>query len=298
MKHYQSDPAALQKIRRHGAVMGISGCILGLGLVSGSAATFVAGFEIAEGYSTAPNAFTGTATNNATRSIPFSGPLGWTGSSSSAGGALVATTSSGSYVGGQALTSALGSPGGTSTYIGARNLGLGGITSLEFDAMAPVLASAQSTFGGWYDANLDGAFNQTPETGVVGGILGSGFFGVRASNYGTSYSSSVAPEASKWYHVTLSYNFAGNSATLSVFNLTDNVAVNLGGTGGNYTATAANLFGATPVNPATYQGVVTRVTAQGFIDNLALTPVPEPGTASMMLLGGFGMWSLLRRRSA
>ena len=274
---------------------------ISFGLQTALAQTYTIGFETSEGYASAaggPVAFTsGTPVNNATASIPFGLPngnaQGWTASSSTTAGELVATISSGSYVGGQALGGTTGTPSGATTYIGALNLGFtSGFTSLMFDVMSPALVSDQAAMGGWYDANADGTYNQTPETGVVGGIVG-GNFGIRQANFGTTYSSGVAPTAGDWYQVTLAYNYVAassslNSATLNVYNLTTGRQVNLGGTGGDFTEVGATLFdnGANvAANPATYQGIYARVTGDGLIDNIGVTAAPEP-TSIAMLSGG------------
>jgi hypothetical protein len=299
MKQFQSHLSSLSRNRQLAVALGVSA--LGLSLQLASAQLYVTGFETSEGYPAAGNNFTTNApVNNAVNSIPFNDTMGWTASSSTSPGYIVTTTSSGSYVGGQALRSASGSPGSGQSYIGTLDLDLSGILMLSFDVCSPSPASgAQAMIGGWYDANLDSMYNQNPETGVTGGLTGATQFGMRINNMGgTTYNSGVAPIADNWYNITLTYDFANNTALLDVFNLTANSVVDLNGAsaGTTFSATAANLYGATPVNPLTYQGVVLRASGTALLDNVIV--VPEPSSVALMVVGGFGMLALMRRRSA
>ncbi len=259
------------------------------------------------GYPAAGNQFVGANNNSSTALQPFGTPngnaAGWSEGSSTTSGWLVPEAASGSYAGGVALGSGnpTTSPGSGQSYIGALNLSSyldgNGISMLTFDVMAPTVGSgAQVMVAGYYDGDADGAFVQAADTGVFAGINGNQQFGIRGAAFGSTYQSGVQPVAGDWYQITLTYDYlgsgnAGNSATIAAFNLTTGSAVNLGGTGGDFTATGASLFGSE--NPSTDEGIVARVSGPALLDDIAV--VPEPGVVSM-LAGGLGMLLIVLRR--
>lgn len=288
-----------------------SGSVLGACFLMGPQAAkaqyqFITGFGTSEipAYPAAPAAFTaGTPVNSSTSAIAFGGANGnsegWTASSSSSAGALVTVAASGSFTGGQALTSTTTSPGSGTTYIGALQVsdlyGGVGIESLQFDASVTADSSASfATLGGWYDGESNGEFVQDTGTGVVGGILSGGDFGIRAANFGNSYSSGVLATPGDWYQITLTYDYAANSAMLAAYNLTTDAAVNLEGVGGDYVETISGLYSS--ANPSAYEGVVARVTGTGELTDLYVQPVPEPGIMSITAVGFGCLLVGLRRR--
>jgi MYXO-CTERM domain-containing protein len=232
------------------------------------------------------------ATNGGTTNSPFNGQQGWSRSTSNNVGNIIASTTSGSYTGGQALTAS--TSGTTQTYIGAN--AVGAFTSYTFDFR---YYTVETGVGGWNDVNNDGLFDQT-ETQFQAGVVAIGAinsFGIRfagfASTGGDSNSGKLSTGTSgtngDWYRMTVNPDFATTTVTLGVFNLTTNTAVTLGTSVFNLTSAQ---FG---VDPTTYEGVVARVTSDSprpsAIDNITL--IPEPSAA---LLGGLGMLALLRRR--
>jgi hypothetical protein len=140
-------------------------------------------------------------------------------------------------------------------------------------------------------------YNQNPDTGLTGGIIGSGQFGFRFNGMSGTQGSGVSPITDNWYRLTLTYDFANSAAMLDAFNLTAGSAVDLNGAsaGNTYSFSSASLFNS--VDPATYKGIVARASGTALVDNIVVTPVPEPSSVAL-LAGGFGMLTLLRRRSA
>lgn len=226
----------------------------------------------------------------------FNGQQGWSASTSTDAGQILTVTSSGSYVGGQALSTV----GNANTYIGAKNTGLaGGFTSFSMNVQGSSSFAGEVYAGGWADANNDNAFVQT-EAALLAGLVSTGTaagaplnFGFRPNNFGNRIATGVAPVIGNWYSLTIGLNYATLTATLDAVNLTTNTVVDLNGAaaGNQYSVslTAAG-FGA---NPATYKGVVARVSDNSVLDNVA---VPEPTTWAMLTAAGLGAAVLRRRR--
>lgn len=239
----------------------------------------------------------------------FTGQDGWSASTGGNAGAVVATTTSGEYSGGQAIS------GGTATYIGARQ------GSIDFDMSAGITISFDLRYGTgqemgvgfWGDSDNDNLFDQS-ETGVLFGVVSDGTspyaMGMRYANFSTraysngtggvvtSGASPVTGTAASWYHfaITILPNGANYDISMSVRNLTNSTDVDFNSTLGGanpFTATLTAIqFG---VNPYAADGIAARATtsgSNGLLDNVRLT-IPEPGVT---LLGGLGLLGLLRRR--
>ncbi|MCU0781218.1 MAG: hypothetical protein MUF04_08975 [Akkermansiaceae bacterium] len=143
--------------------------------VSSQAATIT--FEADQGYTIAAIA---AATNGGLTNSPYDGQQGWSRSTSNDAGRIVATTTSGEYGGGQAL-----SVGNTSnTYLGGKRMAieLTGYNSITFDARP----NATIGVGFLGDAGGNNLFDQA-ETGMAIGtglVSGTQRFQVRYAGFG------------------------------------------------------------------------------------------------------------------
>lgn len=228
-----------------------------------------------------------TAPNNVVDGL--AGQDGWDVSGSSDENAVIATVDSGLYVGGQAA--------GHVDTGGAERVGRLGQTPVVANAMQADFFAGDSAFdlfdddgladsnlhlGGWVDANLDGQFNGSSETGVLYGLDSDsdGRFVILfdatdpAGNNAPEILSTVATVPDTWYRLKLSWvdNVAGGrDVTLTAFDLTNNNDL-----GTVVSGTLTDLeFG---FDPATFNGVGSRLT-RGLVDNIQVTDViPEPST--------------------
>ncbi len=204
----------------------------------------------------------------------FIGQQGWSQSTSGGRGAIVATTSSGLYDGGQAL----GSGDANNAYIGANtNVVLG--KKFRFDLLAPTANKAG--VAGFVDTNGDGMFSQS-ESGVVAGvndISGGAYFSFRDTIAGgTTYSSGVAANPTNWYRVTVALDDVTRTATMEVTNLTaGGVVVDLNG------AAAGTAFSRSwPVGQwvatTNFVGTVARASTSLRVDNIVVLEPAIPPT--------------------
>jgi hypothetical protein len=237
------------------------------------------------------------ATNRA-----FDGQDGWSRSTSSSTGTVVSTTTSGEYIGGQAI--------GGATYIGANR---NEILTSNFSFDLRYGSGQEMGVGHWNDDDNDGLFDQGESELQIGVVSGAGgwYFGARYANFGTRVYSDgagnvvsggpgVAGTAGHWYRFNVEYidNGGNYDITVDLRNLTTSTDIDFdSGTAGvqnwNFTITAAQ-FG---VAPADADGLFVRTTTSGtngLLDNIN-TAVPEPSAA---LLAGLGLLGLLRRRRA
>lgn len=208
----------------------------------------------------------------------FIGQQGWSQSTSGGRGAIVTTTASGLYPGGQALGS--GDPG--NAYIGANtNVVLG--KKFRFDLFAP--GGNKAGVAGFTDPNHDGLFSQS-ESGVFAGVNDSGgisYFGFRdLIAGGATYSSGVAANTTDWYRITVTLDDATRTATMEVTNLTaGGLAVDLNG------ATAGTAFSRTWsaglwVSPTNFVGTLARASGTLLVDNII---VLQPAVSQPVTLG-------------
>jgi alpha-glucosidase len=207
----------------------------------------------------------------------FVGQQGWSQSTSGGRGAIVATISSGVYVGGQAL----GSGDANNAYIGANtNVVLG--KKFRFDVLA--FGGNKAGVAGFVDANGDGLFSQT-ESGVfagvndVGGVSHFSFRDTIAS--GTVYSSDVAANVADWYRVTVTLDDATRTATMEVTNLTaGGIAVDLNGAAAG-TAFSRTWAPAQWVAATNFVGTLARASASLRLDNIVVIEPAKPPTVKL-----------------
>ena len=257
-------------------------------------------FETGQGYTVNTNL---GVVNGTTSNAPFSGTNGWSLSTSTGPGRVVATTTSGEYLGGLALS---GSATTNQTYIGGLKgiIEVTGVNSISFDAQY----STGIGVGFMGDGDADSLFDQGSggsggDTGLAVGVGGSpARFEARYASFGTEIfnPAALAGTSGNWYHFNLliGESVAGNRAlTLAVRNLTAAAEIDLNGaavgTAWSFTVTDAQ-FGVAPENAL---GGFVRLTQAGTngakIDNLHFTAVPEP---SVGLFGLTGLLALARRR--
>ena len=262
----------------------VPGLVFALGLSAGAQITF----EPAQGYTL------GALSPGTSANAPFSGQQGWSESTSSDPGAMLATTSSGAYVGGQALGAT------TSAYIGL-NQGYSLGSQFSFDLYTG--DNDKGGVGAGYVGTLAGGnFQQATAPLYVGLAAGSGapVFAVRSAGLGTTFSTGVASTMDNWYQYNVTLNDASQSVDFSVFDLTTDSAVSFAGASGNLSAgpdylvdLSSSQYGA-GYDSATSTGVFARATATSgagnsiLIDNIVATP--EPGTLS---LAGVGVLCIL-----
>jgi alpha-glucosidase len=207
----------------------------------------------------------------------FIGQQGWSQSTSGGRGAIVTTTSSGLYAGGQAL----GSGDAGNAYIGANtNVVLG--KKFRFDLLAP--GGNKAGVAGFVDANSDGLFSQT-ESGVfvgVNDIGGISYFSFRDTiAAGTVYSSGVAANPTDWYRVTVTLDDATRMATMEVTNLTaGGVVVDLNGAAAG-TAFSRTWSPAQWSSPTNFAGTLARASASLRLDNIVVIEPAKPPTVNL-----------------
>lgn len=206
----------------------------------------------------------------------FIGQQSWSQSTSGGPGAIVTTTDSGLYTGGQAL----GSGDSANAYIGANNLLVLG-KKYRFDIKAP--AANKAGVAGFVDLNHDGMFSQI-ESSFAAGVWDSGgvaWFGFRDQIAGgATYLSSATASPTNWYRVTVSLDDVTRTATMDVTNLTaGGTAVDLNGSGAG--ASFSHTWPAALwVSPTNFVGTIGRASVSLFIDNIfviepvVLTPIP------------------------
>jgi alpha-glucosidase len=196
----------------------------------------------------------------------FIGQQGWSQSTSGGKGAIVATTTSGLYQGGQALGS--GDPG--NAYIGANtNVVLG--RRFRFDLFAP--SGNKAGVAGFVDANQDGLLSQS-ESGVFAGVNDSGgisYFGFRdLIAGGTTYSSGVAAGPTNWYRITVTLDNATRTASMEVTNLSaGGGAVDLNGATTGTAFTKTWLAGQW-ISPTNFSGTLARASGSLLLDNIVV----------------------------
>ncbi len=240
-----------------------------------------------------PTGLLTTTTVGSSTPAEFNGVNGWAQSSSGGKGAIVTTTTSGLYEGGQALGS--GDP--SNAYIGANNGFVLG-AKFSFDILAPTANKAGVS--GFADINNDGLVTYTTENGIFAGVLDSG--GVSRFAFrdkaitGSSYLSPVSASTTDWYRITVTLDDPSYTATMDVINLTQGgtvVDLNPTGDGTSFSHTWTGGTGWIPAS--SFDGVGARASAGILIDNI--TNIPEPGSVSLALLGGLALLgNRLRRR--
>lgn len=225
---------------------------------------------------------------------PFTGQQGWSRSTDWDSGKVVATATSGLYVGGQALSTGAASY----NYMGAKqSVALGSVFSFD---IRTALTTVPLSCGRWQDADSDGQYDKS-ETGVMGGLFvpytnGPATFGLRASNYGTSSFTTVAPIANDWYRVTMTLDDATYTATMDVTDLTTNTVVDLNGAAAGTAYSVVYTAGTYGALDNAANGVAVRVAdPASFIDNIGPVVVPEPTSLALL---GLGSLALLKRRRA
>lgn len=216
---------------------------------------------------------------------PFTGQQGWSQSTSAGLGTIQTTTSSGLYVGGQALS------GGTSGYIGGL-VGAPTINTISFDFMRT--ANEKAGVGRWDDVDVDGLFDQA-EVGAYVGTNTAGQFNIRAANFGADNSTGILAVASTWYHIVGTYDDATLTLTMDVTDLTNGgVPIDLnGGAAGNSFAVTFGTAAAYGSTLAAADGIFARATFNTmFVDNIT---IPEPSTYALMA-GGLLLLLAVRRK--
>ncbi len=222
-------------------------------------------------------ALVANTTSTGATNAQFIGQLGWSQSTSGGKGAIVATTSSGLYNGGQAL----GSGDSGNAYIGANtNVILG--KQFRFDLVAP--SGNKAGVAGFTDSNHDGLFSQS-ESGVFAGVNDSGgvsYFGFRdLIAGGTTYSSGVAAGTTNWYRVTVTLDDTTRSAMMEVTNLSaGGGVVDLNGAmvGTAFTQTwSAEAW----ISPTNFVGTLARASGTLLLDNIVV--VQPAGQAPVTL---------------
>jgi alpha-glucosidase len=207
----------------------------------------------------------------------FIGQQGWSQSTSGGRGAIVVTTSSGLYGGGQAL----GSGDANNAYIGANtNVVLG--KKFRFDLLAS--GGNKAGVAGFVDVNGDGLFSQT-ESGVFAGVNdigGVSYFSFRDTiASGTVYSSDMAANPTDWYRVTVTLNDATRTATMEVTNLTaGGVAVDLNSAAAG-TAFSRTWSSAQWSSPTNFVGTLARASANFRLDNIVVIEPATPPTVNL-----------------
>jgi alpha-glucosidase len=222
----------------------------------------------------------------------FTGQQDWSQSTSGGRGAIVTTTSSGMYEGGQAL----GSGDASNAYIGANtNVVLG--RKFRFDLFAP--SGNKAGVAGFIDVNSDGLFSQA-ESGIFAGVndsSGVAYFSFRDTIAGgTAYSSGVAANATDWYRITVTLSDATRTATMEVTNLTvGGGAVDLNGAATG-TAFSRTWSAAQWVATTNFVGAVARASATLRLDNIVVIEPAQPPTVKWGGASGAGSLELVWER--
>jgi hypothetical protein len=242
------------------------------------------------------------ATNGSITNAPFTGQQGWSLSTSNGTGLIITTTTSGEYVGGQALSAS--TTAADRTYIGGK-LGIvntAATNTITFDLRFQSNMVVTAGFLG--DGDTDGRFDQNLDTGMQFGVLNNSVH-VRNALFGTNTTLTGITgglSAGSWYRFNIIIGEVvgtNRSITMSVRDLTAGSTIDLNGAsaGTDYSFSAAvSAFGVAPEDAV---GGFVRVTQlnngsdRSAIDNLSFTAIPEPSTA---LLGALGLLALLRRR--
>ncbi len=231
----------------------------------------------APAYSSATALTAGPATNILT-DRPFNGQDGWSQSTSSNVGGVVAAPVSGSHSPGQVLRA-----GSTGTYIGAKSgYTLVDPTTKQFTFDLQYVSTTLATLGLWNDADSDGLFDQTEAQIQFGNVTAAGNpFGYRATGFSaTVVSSGVVGVTGNWYRFVVTIGdpdgVGDRIVTMRVLNLTtggteiDFDAATFGPQPWVVTVPLAN-FG--PAAPADCEGVFVRTTSTTSVDNIN-GPVP------------------------
>jgi hypothetical protein len=209
----------------------------------------------------------------------------WTDSSSPSG-AVVTTSNSGEYIGGQGLQNENESGG----FIGGVVDAAFNQTSWSFDFRS--FGTGRVTMFGWVDDASDGFDDNSEAQFQMGNV--DNIFGFRGASFGSDFESGVAVDGDKWYRVTTSVlNEGTGEVSMTVRNLTDAVDVDLNGAsaGIDYTVTLGAAFGSAI---SSYDGYGLRLDNSSIGDNV--TVIPEPSTL-ILFLGAFAAFFIkLRRR--
>ena len=238
-----------------------------------------------------------SSTPNTATDRPFDGQQGWSLSTSTSGGNIITTTTSGSYTGGQGLTASTTTT--DQTYIGAK-AGVA-LTTFSFDFR---YQAKELGVGGWNDDDADGKFDQTEAEylpGIVATSASSYAFGLRAAGfvstggtYSGRFSTGTSGTVGNWYRMTVTPDFVNHKVSLAVHDLTNNLAVTLATS--TFTLSAAEFGG----DPAAYDGVAARVTSSSsfptILDNIypdgnpVDPPEPLPGGGVQVAANGAWTW--------
>lgn len=227
---------------------------------------------------------------------PLVGQDGWVGGSSGPENAVVATATSGLYVGGQAAGH-IDSGGIERVGRLGQTPAVGNTMQADFfgtDQDGDGFADSNVRMHGWVDINNDGIYDGASGAGERGFLFGLDSVSAVAGRYSIEFANSTSEITSAdpnqsgatwsldtWYRITASWVDNGvdmNDVTISVFDLTNNADL-----GTVITATLTDAeFG---FDPATYEGVAFRST-RGLVDNIL--SVPEPCSIVLLSLGLLG----------
>ncbi len=248
------------------------------------------GFDFEAPYYSLGNVANTTATG--ATNAQFLGQQGWSQSTSGGKGAIVTTTTSGLYEGGQAL----GSGDSGNAYIGGNtNVVLG--KKFRFDLFAP--GGNKAGVAGFVDANQDGLFSQT-ESGAFAGVndsSGVSYFGFRDTIAGgTTYSSGVAANPTDWYRLTVTLDDATRTVTMEVTNLSaGGAAVDLNGVTPG-TGFSRTWLPAQWVSPTNFVGTLARASGTLRLDNIVVIEPAQPPTVKWGGASGAGNLELVWER--
>lgn len=246
------------------------------------------------------------STNGGTTDAPFTGQQGWSLSTADDTGGIIATSTSGEYVGGQAMYAPSGSASGARTYAGGQlgNVSTTGANTITFDTNYYSNSTIMASFFGGTNPDLD-----QNDAGIQFGFSATEMLQIRYAGFGSQFGIGVSAGSAgvvngDWlrYSITIGEEVSGSrDFTVGLRNLTDGVDIDLNGaaTGLLYTdsATAAEIG----VAPEDARGGYLRLsgagTTAGFVDNLTYTAVPEPSSVALLAMG-LGALLASRRRMA